>query len=368
MNAATETTAAQGSRRLSDDQLLEMMRLVKGANSVELKLTVPATAHRATIQGLPMDPVEAQPRQIYFFDTPDLKLFRAGVVVRARRIQGGKGDTVVKLRPVDPNDISPDLKNDPSFNIEVDALPGGFVCSASFKGRTTGQDIRDAVGGKKRLSKIFSKGQRAYYKAHAPAGVDMDSLVPLGPTFILKGRFDADMGLDGSTTARSMVAEVWLYPDGSRLLELSTKCLPKEALGVAMEARAYLVSKGVPTNAAQETKTRIALEFYSKALAAENAANAKATDSNGAAKNGVAKPAAGKPAAKASAKPAKVAGRASAAKAAAAKATPKAAAKASTTSSSAAKAAPAKTVKPAARSRTTSATGSTPRRARTTRS
>ena len=64
--------------------------LMLGANSVELKVTVPVAAHRATIQGLPLDPVEAQPRQVFFFDTPDLALYNAGVVVRARRIQGGR--------------------------------------------------------------------------------------------------------------------------------------------------------------------------------------------------------------------------------------------------------------------------------------
>src|SRR3954453_12124865 len=314
MNAAAEAAAAgQASGRLSDAQLTEVLRLIKGANSVELKLTVPATAHRATIQGLPMDPVEAQPRQIYFFDTPDLQLFRAGVVVRARRIQGGRGDTVIKLRPVEPDEIPADLKNDASFNIEVDALPGGFVCSASFKGRSTGQDIRNAVSGKKRLSKIFSKEQRAFYREHAPAGLELDSLQALGPTFILKGKFDAQMGLDGSQSARSIVAEVWLYPDGTRLLELSTKCLPKEALGVAAETRAYLAENGVPTTAAQETKTRTALEFYSKALAAEMASTAKAAD----------KPLAARTTAKAPAKaaPAKVApGKAPPAKGATAKA------------------------------------------------
>ena len=52
------------------------------------------------MRGLPIDPVESQPRQVYFFDTPDLALSKAGIIVRARRIQGGKGDTVVKLRPV----------------------------------------------------------------------------------------------------------------------------------------------------------------------------------------------------------------------------------------------------------------------------
>ena len=79
------------------------------------------------------------------------------------------------------------------------------------------------------------------------------------------------MGLNGKAD-RSMVAEVWLYPDGSRILELSTKCEPSDALTVAAETRAYLVDKKVPTNGLQETKTRTALEFYSKQLMAEMAA------------------------------------------------------------------------------------------------
>ena len=267
----TTKQPAQGGRRLTDAELVAMMKLMKGANSVELKVTIPTAAHRATIQGLPMDPVESQPRQIYFFDTPDLALYRAGVVVRARRIQGGRGDTVIKLRPVDPEKLPSDLRRNPSFNVEVDALPGGFVCSGSFKGRTTGREIHDVVTGKKLPSKIYSKDQRAFYRLHAPAGIELDSLVPLGPTFILKDRFNVQTSLDDKAPPRSMVAAVWFYPDGSRILELSTKCLPNEALGVAGECRAYFAERKVSLNALQQTKTKTALEFYAAALAAEKA-------------------------------------------------------------------------------------------------
>jgi len=76
-----------------------------------------------------------------FFDTPDLALNRAGVVVRARRIQGGDADTVVKLRPVDPSTIDPELRRSAAFKIEVDAMLGGYVCSASFKGVCTGDEV-----------------------------------------------------------------------------------------------------------------------------------------------------------------------------------------------------------------------------------
>ncbi len=261
------TRARSAPRRLTDEELTTLMSLLRGADSTELKLTVPPASHRDTIQGLPIDPVESQPRQVYFFDTPDLALNRAGLVVRARRIQGGKGDTVIKLRPVKPADLSPDLRADASFNVEVDVLPGGYVCSASFKGRTDGAQIWDAVRGGRPLRKLFSKPQRAFYRQHAPEGIDLDALVPLGPTFSLKGRFDAQIGSQGISPARSIVVELWLYPDGSRILELSTKCPPSEAFNVAAETRTYLAERGVVLTGVQQTKTRTALEYYVKELA-----------------------------------------------------------------------------------------------------
>jgi hypothetical protein len=63
------------------------------------------------------------------------------------------------------------------------------------------------------------------------------------------------------------VAELWLYPDGSRILELSTKCTPSDGFQVAAEARAFLASRGVEMGGEQQTKTKTALEFFAKELA-----------------------------------------------------------------------------------------------------
>ncbi len=119
---------------LSAEQLSEVLTLMKGADSVELKLSVPDADQRSVVDALEMDPVGAQIRQVAFFDTPDLALDKVGVVVRARRIQGKPADSVVKLRPVKPAELSPALRKTVGFGVEVDAMPGGFVCSASMKG------------------------------------------------------------------------------------------------------------------------------------------------------------------------------------------------------------------------------------------
>jgi hypothetical protein len=221
---------------LADDELADMLSLIKGADSVELKLTIPETSQRETIEALGIDPVGAQVRLVHFYDTPDLALEKAGVVVRARRVAQKGDDSVVKLRPVQ--------------------------VSASLKG-TPRTSVRDVAQGNAPLRKLFSKDQRAFFAEHAPEGVGFEDLSLLGPIFVLK--------LKGVPEgfARKMVVELWLYPDGARILELSTKCAPAEAFQVAAEGRAFLAERNIGIDGdAQTTKTRKALEFFSEQLKA----------------------------------------------------------------------------------------------------
>src|SRR5580765_3670781 len=209
-----ETTT---SPRFTDEQQAEFLELAKDSDSVELKLTVPEHDHASTVSALGMDPLEAQIRQVFFFDTPDLTLDKAGVVVRARRVQGKGDDSVVKLRPVVPGELPSELRNSPSFRVEVDALPGGFVCSGALKRPLRATAVRSTLAGDRPLRKLFSKEQRAFYAAHAPEGIGLDDLSVLGPIFVLKGRIEPD------ELGRRVGAEMWLYPDGSRVLELAAR-------------------------------------------------------------------------------------------------------------------------------------------------
>ena len=243
---------------LTDDKLRDLLALVKGADSVELKLTVPESDQLSTVKALGMDPLAAQIRQVYFFDTPKLALNRAGVVLRARRVQGGGDDSVVKLRPVVPSELSRKLRSSPDFVVEVDAMPGGYVCSAALKAPLDSKAVRRVAAGDRPICKLFSKQQRAFFDTHRPKGVDFEDLRVLGPVLVLKLKF-SPKGFDGNFTA-----ELWLYPDGSRILELSTKCAPKKTTKVGTAARAFLLKRGVNLLGTQQTKTKTALEHFSK--------------------------------------------------------------------------------------------------------
>src|SRR5262249_2777772 len=247
----------------------EFVALIKACDSVELKLTVPEPAQLSTARALGLDPLQAQLRQVFFFETPDLALDKVGLVVRARRSQKKGDDSVVKLRPVVPAELPKALRRSQSFGVELDASPAGYVVSGSLKGTPEAGEVREAMLGNRPVRRLFSKEQQELFAEHAPAGVALDDLSMLGPLLVLKLKSTPE-GFD-----RGLVTELWLYPDGSRILELSTKTVPSEAFQVAAEARAYLTARGVDLGAEQETKTRSALQFFAKELKPKPAAKKK---------------------------------------------------------------------------------------------
>ena len=222
---------------LTDDQLQEVLVLLRGADSVELKLTIPDDARSRVLD-------------------------RAGVVVRARRIQDAAADTTVKLRPVVPDELPKSLRRDPAFTVEVDAMPGGFVCSGSLKDAATNDEVLAAATGRLRLRKLLGKPQRALFAEHAPDGIALDDLAVLGPINVLK------LKMIPKTFGRKITVELWNYPDGERILELSTKCAPAEAFQVAAEIRARVAASELDLSGKQQTKTKAALRYFSKQLTA----------------------------------------------------------------------------------------------------
>jgi hypothetical protein len=90
----------------------------------------------------------------------------------------------------------------------------------------------------------------------------MESLLCLGPIFLLRSKHDP------KDFDRRVVVEMWLDPDGSRILEVSTKCLPEEGFQVGAEFRTFLAACGIEVGASQESKTKAALRFFESRLKA----------------------------------------------------------------------------------------------------
>ena len=221
-------TSDEPAARLTDAQVGEVLALARDADSVELKMTVPDSYRRQAAASLGSTRSTPRSGRCTSSTPPTWLSTGVGVVARARRVQGRGDDSVVKLRPVVPADVQEERASD-NLVVEVDAMPGGFVCSASMKGVLDSKAVKEVAAGRKGIRTLFSKEQRSFYKAHAPEGVALDDLSILGPITVFK------LKIRPPELSRRIVAELWFYPDGSRILELSAKAAPSEAFQATAE-------------------------------------------------------------------------------------------------------------------------------------
>lgn len=171
-----------------------------------------------------LGPLNAQSRQVYFLDTPDLTLNKPAWCSGLAHT-GQAADTAIKLRPAVPKDRPSCIRRAPGFTAEVDALRGGFVCSGALKQPTTNARVMDAVAGRLAPGKLFSKEQRAFHSQFAPSRLALPRRLKDPGTF--------------------------------------NQVLASPGFQLAAETRGYLLQKGINPSGGQETKTKKAVEFFS---------------------------------------------------------------------------------------------------------
>jgi hypothetical protein len=191
--------------------------------------------------------------RIYLLDTPDLALYRHGLIVPFRERPHARDDAVVKLRPVVPGRVPGPAAARGRFRMEIDALPGRAVCSGALKKRLGRNEVSRTVAAGRALTKLLSPRQRKLLVKYSPPWVGLGDLTVFGPIDVQRNSVRL-RGLD-----RSLTAERWRYPDGSELLELSTRCAVDHAAAVATRVSAVLRTYGIVPARRQRTKTEMAL-------------------------------------------------------------------------------------------------------------
>lgn len=250
-----ERHAAKQAWRLPGSDLDRMFTLVREVGQVELKFTVAEESHDAvrTLLGVGVERV----RNVYYLDTPDLTLRRHGVLARVR---GGEGpnDSVVKLRPIDPDRVPGPMRRCEDFTVEVDVTPDSFICSGALKRRLRRNSVERAVEGRDRLRTLFSDDQVALLDSRLPDRISVNDLDALGPVEVHRTRpRDGEPG-DG------LELQEWLYPDDSRLLEVSTRCTSTDLLQTALDAKALLDRHRITQSGPCPTKADTTLDYFTR--------------------------------------------------------------------------------------------------------
>jgi len=233
---------------------------IEGAHKVEIKITVPDEDEQRAYEALNIAQNDAARRKIYFFDTPELTLYKAGVVIRARAIQDKDHDSVVKIRPVHPGNVDEKWQSVEGFKLEADVVGDDVVMSASLKSKQKKTAIDKVASGKLEMAELFSKKQKEFLADFFDGSVNHADITILGPVQTLRAE------IERPSMAYELTAEYWSLPNGSHLLELSIKCPPQEAVVAREVFEAFLAGHGLDPNGAQATKTKLALTSLAEQL------------------------------------------------------------------------------------------------------
>jgi hypothetical protein len=233
-------------------------RAMAAMDDVEIKVTMRPDQELRAERAMELNEDTAEVRVIYFYDTPNLDLFNAGVALRARLVKGDDDDSTVKFRPVEAGKISQDWKKMKGFKLEADCVGDRVVCSASLTAIQGHDEIDDVAKGKRAIDKLFSKDQERFLSEFYKGPVDFGKLRVMGPIRVLRWK------LKHKDFPHDLTLEEWRLPDGDDLVEVSIKTSPENARQAQKDFDAHLRQLGLDPEGAQETKTRTALEYFAK--------------------------------------------------------------------------------------------------------
>jgi hypothetical protein len=227
-------------------------------DAVEIKVTIRPDQELRALRAMAVDEDTADLRLIYFYDTPDLDLFKAGVVLRARLVKGDADDSTIKVRPVEAAMIAEEWQRLRGFKLEADCVGDRVVCSASLTGLQKRDEIDEVAKGRRAIDKLFSKDQERFLSEFHKRPVDFGELRVFGPIRVLRWK------LEPKRLAHELTVEEWRLPDGEDLVEVSIKVPPADVLEAQKAFDQHLRQLGIDPRGAQETKTRTVLEYFAK--------------------------------------------------------------------------------------------------------
>ena len=234
----------------------KVARAVAGVDAIEIKATIADHQVSGALARFGLTANNDEERYIYFFDTPALDLLEAGIIARARRVVGEEHDSTIKLRPVDPAQVSNQWRKYRGFKIEADASEENLVKSGSFTMPVAKGLIKRVVAGEAPIASLFSQEQQLFLLSVANRKIDYSKVIVMGPLRAQVWRFE-DPGFPWPITA-----ELWRREDGATLVEASIKAPIVQAAAALAGFMAFLAEVGAERDTDQQAKTRWALDYY----------------------------------------------------------------------------------------------------------
>lgn len=219
---------------------------IAAMDAVEIKITIRPDQELRAERSMEVSEDTADVRLVYFYDTPDLDLFKAGVVLRARLLKGDDDDSTVKFRAVEAASIPENWQRSKGFKLEADWVGDHLVCSASLTVLQRRDEIDEVAKGKRAIRKLFSNDQEQFLSEFYKGPLDFNELRIFGPIRVLRWK------PKNQTFRHELTLEEWRLPNGEDLVEVSIKAPPNKALQAREEFDAHLRALGLNVEGAPQ--------------------------------------------------------------------------------------------------------------------
>jgi hypothetical protein len=230
--------------------------VVKTVPQAEIKVSLPEGDVRQALSVFGLLMPKAVAREIYFFDTASFALSEAGLVLRARKTAQQSDDVTVKLRPMKRESIGPKWRSLQGLKNEVDIVGKRQVESCSLTQVVRESHIEHVVMGDHPLQGLFTPVQYEFIAQHTKVQTNWPEVQVFGAINARIWKVKA-RGL-----AEPLTIELWRLPNNRRLIEFSSKGPLTAAAEIQARIDAFLAAKGFAGMADGDTKTRLAVRFF----------------------------------------------------------------------------------------------------------
>ncbi|MGQ0573475.1 MAG: hypothetical protein ACT4RN_04630 [Pseudonocardia sp.] len=189
---------------------------------------------------------------MYLLDTPTLDLVRAGVEIRLRRRARGRYDLSVCARR---SGTARSRVTVPGVRVELDVVPGALWQDIEVRREVDSAAAAEVIAGAAASRSLLTATQHSWARCGGNSVVGDHQLRQLrvhGPLMVNRVKVGAArLGL------RRADLELFRYPSGRELLELSTRCWPRDVCTTASAFEQLLDERDVAIAREHRTKASV---------------------------------------------------------------------------------------------------------------
>ena len=221
----------------------------------ELRYLIPPTELVSLLSAAGTSLAAVQTARLFFYDSCDSALLRAGIYLSARTPESGDSTLWVRMRPFDSTQSDSRWVGTHGFSCSWQWVANRMAPSCVLERQVGVRVLNSAESGESSLGDLFSEDQRSFMTLYAPQLIAWENLVSAGPINSYRWEAQRDF-LTGP-----LAIELWRLPTTmEEVLTVSTRARLEDLPQVKARTLFWLQQQGLHPVEDDSTRLRLAVQ------------------------------------------------------------------------------------------------------------